>query len=192
MKSIVKGLVLFICAAAAIGLLVILKKTSVKVQIPRKESSKEFLEFKKLRLAGFKNGKKQWEIKAKKTWVSSDQRYTKFEDIREGVFYEDGKERIYFSATEAYYDSIVKTLKIEGNIVARSNDGTELRVEQLLWDGVKEKLTSPGKVTLRFKKGEFVGSRLVADTRLEQVDMTGGVAGTLLVEGKKIKDVVQQ
>lgn len=192
MKYSLKGILSLVFVLAFFSLIIMLKKTSTKINIPAKKSSSEFLEFKKLRLSGFKNGKKQWQIKARKAWVSADQRYTKFEDIYEGIFYEDGKERVYFSATEAFYDAILKSLKIEGKIVARTNDGTELQVEKLLWDGIKEKLTSPGKVMLTFKKGTFIGARLVADAKLEQVDMLGGVAGTLRVEEKRIQDVVQQ
>lgn len=191
MKAKFSG-VLFVAALLAIScLLIALKKTSTKVQLPHNKAAKDFLEFNKLRLSGYKNGKKQWQIKARKTMVSADQRFTKFEDIQEGVFYDKGKEKIFFSATEAYYDSLMKSLRIEGNIVVRSKDGTALRVDKLEWDGVKERLTSPGKVTLSFTKGSFVGARLVADAKLEQVDMLGGVSGTLLVEDKRIKEVVQ-
>ncbi len=182
----------FVAALLAIScLLIVLKKTSTKVQLSHNKAAKDFLEFSKLRLSGYKNGKKQWQIKSRKTMVSADQRFTKFEDIQEGIFYDKGKEKIFFSATEAYYDSLLKSLRIEGNIVVRSKDGTALRVEKLEWDGIKERLTSPGKVTLSFTKGSFVGARLAADAKLEQVDMMGGVSGTLLVEDKRIKEVVQ-
>ncbi len=188
------GVFLVLFFAAVFALLFALKKTSTKLNLPQTKRPKEFLEFKNLHLSGYKNGKKQWQIKAGKTRVSADQRNTIFETIEEGVFYsrEKGHEEIYFSATEAFYDSLLKTLKIEGDIVIRSKDGTELRVDKLEWDGMKERLTSPGKVTLSFSKGNFVGARLTADVKLEQVDISGGVSGMLLVEGKRVEEVVPQ
>lgn len=188
------GLILFVFFIAVFALLYALRTSSTKLNYPQKKRAREFLEFKKLELAGYKDGKKQWQVKSQKTRVSADQRNTTFEDIKEGIFYsrEKGHEEIYFSATEAFYDSLLKTLKIEGDIVIRSKDGTELRMENLEWDGMKEKLTSPGKVTLSFSKGNFVGARLHADVKLEQVDLTGGVSGTLFVEGKRVQEMVPQ
>jgi len=171
------------------ALLFALKKTSTRLEIPPKKRASEFLEFKKLELSGYKEGRRQWRIKAEKTRVSADQRYTTFENIKEGVFYsrEKGHEEIYFQATEAVYDTLLKTLNIEGDIVIRSKDGTELRVDSLQWDGMKEKLLSPGKVQLSFSRGKFVGAKLMADVKLEQVDLSGGVAGTFFVEEERVR-----
>ncbi len=145
--------------------------------------------FENITLTGWHKGEKQWEIKARFVEVSKDKRITNFKQITEGIFFQEGKPVLYFQADEAKYNSGTLDLEIKGKIKLSSlpeaeKKGVVLTTEELCWLAKERRLVSKGKVKLTSANNTLEGDYLIADAKLEGVEIKGNVKGRFDLEGK--------
>ena len=128
------------------------------------------LEFKGVKVVGWHEGKKQWEISAEVIKTSKDQRLTYFYNIYNGHFFENNKKVLKFVGDYAVYDNETLNLEITGDVKLISDD-VELVGEKLLWQGNLKKLNSVGKIIITTKNSKIFASQLICDVELENVEL---------------------
>lgn len=118
-----------------------------------------------------RDGSKLWEIRANQVEVDERDGRTVLtrgvEPIRIAFFSNDGKATC--EADRATLDLKTKNVNLEGNIVARSDQGVELKTEQLRWVAASRRLETDRPVTIT--RGTLVsrGRGMEAETDLERV-----------------------
>jgi LPS export ABC transporter protein LptC len=90
-----------------------------------------------------------------------------------------GQGRLTCTANLATVDLKTKDVRLEGGVVARSDQGTELRTEDLQWKAASRRLQTDRPVTVT--RGSLVsrGRGLEAETDLEQVRIFQNITSQL-------------
>jgi LPS export ABC transporter protein LptC len=87
------------------------------------------------------------------------------------------------TAERATIDLATKDVRLEGGIVARSEDGAELRTELLLWVTATRRIQTDQPVTLSRGAWQSRGRGLEAETDLEQVRIFQNITSQLRSPG---------
>lgn len=177
MKKFLLGLILLL-------LIFLIYKSDVLKFEEKKERKSISLEVKGITLVGRSKGKKQWEIRAENIQLSRDKNLTTFSGISKGVFFKDGKEVLNFKADAGKYNSVNNNLEIWGNIQIISSEGVNLFCDKLSWKGGCEKLFTDSGVKLNFDNNFLEGKVLIADVKMQTIEIKGGIKGKFILGGK--------
>jgi hypothetical protein len=128
---------------------------------------------KKAHIVGRYNGKLQWELEAERTEKSSDERFTYLWGIKNGVFHDWERGKIWFEAKKAIYDNIMKNLQLEDVHIWNK----ELRVYApvLLWEGEKQRIVCEKGAKFYAKKASMSGEYLELDLKNSLLLVDNGV-----------------
>lgn len=118
-----------------------------------------------------RGGSKLWELWADQAEVHEREGFTVLTRVERPVevvlFSSQGTLRC--AANRATVDLATKDVRLEGGIVARSDDGAELRTEMLRWVAATRRIQTDQLVTVSRGAWESRGRGLEAETDLEQV-----------------------
>ncbi|NCO36709.1 MAG: hypothetical protein AUJ92_03915 [Armatimonadetes bacterium CG2_30_59_28] len=98
------------------------------------------------------NGKKQWELTAKKIAVSKDKTLIEVDDLQKAAYFRAGKEVLNLSASRLRFNSQSRNLEIIGNVRLNTIHGLILTTSRVLWDSGKRRITCPKAVEARVKR----------------------------------------
>jgi LPS export ABC transporter protein LptC len=118
-----------------------------------------------------RDGAKLWEIRADQVEVNEQDGVTVLTRVTKPIeiaFY-SSQGRAACVANRATLDLKTKDVRLEGGVIARSDQGMELKTEQLRWIAASRRLQSDQPVTIT--RGSLVsrGQGLEAETDLERV-----------------------
>lgn len=97
---------------------------------------------------GRSEGKKRWEFATDKVLIPDEDDWVELEGIRDGIFYDEGKAWMYFSAERARVNIDTDNLNLE-NVVFQSASGDSLSADTLTWDKNCDKVILEGDVLVR-------------------------------------------
>ncbi len=95
-----------------------------------------------------KNAKKYWELYAKKGSYTSGEKKAQLQDIL-GNFYNENQEVVLSLKAElGTYDSDEKIIRLNGNVLAVSKDGSSILADEMVWMGKNEGIIASGNVKI--------------------------------------------
>jgi LPS export ABC transporter protein LptC len=118
-----------------------------------------------------REGSKLWEIRADQVEVNERQGFTVLTRVNSPIqiaFYSNQGQATCI-ADRATLDLTTKDVRLEGGVVARSEQGVELKTEQLRWIAASRRLQTDQAVTIT--RGNLIsrGRGMEAETDLERV-----------------------
>lgn len=118
-----------------------------------------------------RDGSKLWEIRADQVEVNERQGFTVLTRVNHPIqiaFY-SSQGQATCVADRATLDLATKDVRLEGGVVARSEQGVELKTEQLRWIAASRRLQTDQAVTIT--RGNLIsrGRGMEAETDLERV-----------------------
>lgn len=118
-----------------------------------------------------REGAKLWEIRADQVEVNEREGFTVLTRVNRPIqiaFY-SAQGQATCVADRATLDLATKDVRLEGEVVARSEQGVELKTEQLRWIAASRRLQSDQAVTIT--RGNLIsrGRGMEAETDLERV-----------------------
>lgn len=128
---------------------------------------------KKAHIVGRYNGNLQWELDAEKTEKSSDERFTYLWGIKNGVFHEWERGKLWFEAKKAVYDNIMKNLQLED--VHIWSKELNVYAPVLLWEGDKQRLVCERGAKFYAKKASLIGEYIELDLKNSLLLVDNGV-----------------
>ncbi|MBC7327036.1 LPS export ABC transporter periplasmic protein LptC [bacterium] len=143
------------------GISFFLTRKETKLQSPQAITFRLLLN--KTHIIGRYNGKLQWELEAERTEKSSDERFTFLFGIRNGVFYEWERGKLYFEAEKATYDNLTKVLQLEDVKIWQKD--LQAKAPVLLWDGDKGRIVCEKGARFTGKKVSFWGKYIELNLR---------------------------
>lgn len=128
-----------------------------------------------------RDGAKLWEIRADRVEVNERDGFTVLTRVNSPIqiaFY-SSQGQATCVANRATLDLKTKDVRLEGAVVARSDQGMELKTEQLRWLAASRRLQTDQPVTIT--RGALVsrGRGLEAETDLERVRMFQNITSQL-------------
>jgi LPS export ABC transporter protein LptC len=139
------------------------------------------LTLRKIHMIETRKGVKLWELWADRAEVHEREGYTVLsrEERPVEVTLHSSQGRLNCTANLAKVDLKTKDVRLEGGVVARSDQGTELRTEDLQWKAASRRLQTDRPVTVT--RGSLVsrGRGLEAETDLEQVRIFQNITSQL-------------
>ncbi len=128
-----------------------------------------------------RQGARLWEVRADRAEVHEREGYTVlFRERRpvEVVLY-SSQGQLTCTANRATVDTQTKDVRLEGEVIARSDQGTELRTEELRWLAASRRVQTDRPVVV--SRGGLVshGRGLEAETDLEQVRIFQNITSQL-------------
>lgn len=91
--------------------------------------------------------RKVWEFRARQIEVSEDRNITHVRDLKEGIYFRDGKPTTTFTADEVHYDAITKKLELHGHVSAKDKRGFSITAPHLAWEPKDRKFVATDDVT---------------------------------------------
>lgn len=128
-----------------------------------------------------RGGSRLWELWADQAEVREREGFavlTRVQRQVEVVLY-SSRGTLRCTADRATIDLATKDVRLEGGIVARSEDGTELRTELLRWVTATRRIDTDQPVTLSRGDWQSRGRGLEAETDLEQVRIFQNITSQL-------------
>ena len=139
------------------------------------------LTLRKIHMIETRKGGKLWELWADWAEVHEREGYTVLsrEDRPVEVTLYSGQGQLVCTANRATVDLKTKDVRLEGGVIARSDQGTELRTEELRWVSASRRVQTDRPVTV--SRGGLVsrGLGLEAETDLEQVRIFQNITSQL-------------
>lgn len=128
-----------------------------------------------------RDGSKLWEVRADQVEVNERQGFTVLTRIARPIqiaFY-SSQGQVTCVADRATLDLTTKDVRLEGGVVARSEQGMELKTEQLRWIAASRRLETDQAVTI--VRGNLVtrGRGMEAETDLERVRILQNITSQL-------------
>ena len=137
----------------------------------RSESPPSEISLQQVHMIETRDGAKLWEIRADQVEVNERKGFTILTRVSRPIqiaFY-SSQGRATCVADRATLDLTTKNVRLEGSVVARSEQGMELKTEQLQWIAASRRLENDQVVTIT--RGTMVtrGRGMEAETDLERV-----------------------
>jgi len=128
-----------------------------------------------------RDGSKLWEVRADQVEVNEREGFTVLTRVMRPIqiaFY-SSQGQATCVADRATLDLTTKDVRLEGGVVARSEQGMELKTEQLRWNAASRRLQTDEAVTIT--RGGLVsrGRGLEAETDLERVRIFENITSQL-------------
>jgi LPS export ABC transporter protein LptC len=128
-----------------------------------------------------RGGTKLWEVRADRAEVHEREGYTVLSRITRPVevtLY-SSQGQVTCTANRATVDLASKDVRLEGGVVARSEQGTELKTETLRWIAASRRLQTDQAVTVSRGGLQTRGRGLEAETGLERVRILQNITSQL-------------
>lgn len=117
----------------------------------------------------YSDREKVWEIRSQTVAISQDKRWAELKGIQRAVALNKGKPLLTLRAEHATYDTVTRTLVVEGNILVEGLKGLKFSADQLLWQGEKQKVVCPGPIKVQMPQGWMQVERLEADFKTRTI-----------------------
>ncbi len=119
----------------------------------------------------YSDKEKVWEIQSQTVTISQDKRWAELKGVQRAVALNKGKPLLTLRAEYATYDTVTRTLVVEGNILVEGLKGLKFSASQLLWQGEKQKIICPGPINVQMPQGWARVERLEADLKTRTVTL---------------------
>jgi lipopolysaccharide export system protein LptA len=119
-------------------------------------------------LVGRHNGRKIWEIHARRIQAAADGQTTTFLGVDRGTLYQDERPAARVAAGKAVYKAARRTLAVTEGLTFEAG-GLTLRAPRLNWSAASNVVDLPDPVTLTWDGGIATAATLRADTRLREI-----------------------
>lgn len=128
------------------------------------------LVFEGFKARGTFKGVKQWEALATRARVYQGSQIAKADDV-EITYFQSGRPVSHASAKHADIDLKEYDLEAEGEVLVKAQNGVLLATERLSWDNGKQEVRTKARVKVWRGNSVLTGRGLVADRRLEKVEV---------------------
>lgn len=142
------------------------------------------LVFEGFRARGTFKGVKQWEAEATRAKVYQGSQNAKADDV-EITYFQGGRAVSQATARHADIDLKDYDLSAEGDVVVRAKNGVMLATERLSWDNARQEVRTRSRVKVWRGNSILTGRGLVADRRLEKVEVQEDVK----IEAASVEDL---
>lgn len=129
---------------------------------------------KEVRFTEVKAGNRQWEIKAKSAQYFKDKNLAILTEV-EAIFFAKGGQRFAIRGDSARLNTESKEVQIEGNIVAKSSDGYELRTNSIKYNQENRRISTADEVAISSPSFKLSGKGMTIDLDGEKFYLSGGV-----------------
>ena len=129
---------------------------------------------KEVRLTEVKAGNRQWEIKAKSAQYFKDKNLALLTEVEAVFFAKDGRQ-FSVRGDSARFNTDTKEVQIEGNIVAKSSEGYELRTNSVKYSQDSHRISTSDEVAISSSTLALSGKGMVIDLDGEKFYLLGGV-----------------
>lgn len=142
----------------------------IKVAAASEGEDAPSLLFEGFKARGSFKGVKQWEAIATRARVYQGTQNAKAEDV-EITYFQAGKPVSHAKALFADINLKDYDLVAEGNVLVRAENGVLLATEKLHWDNAMQEVSTRSKVKVWRGNSVLTGRGLIADRRLEKVEV---------------------
>ncbi|NLB74455.1 MAG: hypothetical protein GX795_10615 [Firmicutes bacterium] len=104
---------------------------------------------------GRSEGRKRWEFRTDKALIPDEDDWVELAGIHDGIFYDEGKDWMYFSAERARVNITTDSLNLE-NVTFQSASGDSLSADTLVWEKGYDKVILEGDVCIRQGPGAIL------------------------------------
>jgi len=123
-----------------------------------------------------KTGRLAWEFSAKRITVDAQHIWTTATDVRDGVFYREGKPYLKLQARQVRLNQQTRDLDATGSVTAQLPDGFKLTTQRAVWTHSLGRLEATGTVSAKGRDGFALQTpRAVWTQSRGQLAATGGV-----------------
>ena len=165
------------------------EKEKGAVQTDEIEETEEYIEVKEALVkiekgvvAGFKDGQKEWEIKADKISLAQDRKKTIFENIEKTIIFKDDKPYLKIKLEKCIADMGSKSMELVGDVVIETEEGDILKGDRFFWNPEEKRLTSLEPVEVIVKENKIIADHLSTDMELNKLELKGNVNVTFIIE----------
>lgn len=181
--------IIILIIALSLSLYFIYKeKEKSAVQTEEIEEAEEYIEVKeapvkieKGAVVRFKDGKKEWEIKADKISLGEDRKRTIFEEIKRTIIFKNGKPYLKIKLEKCIADMGSKSMELVGDVVIETKEGDILKGDRFFWDSEEETLASLEPVEVIVKENKITADQLSTDVELNKLELKGNVNVTFII-----------
>lgn len=175
------GWALGLAALVVVGGLAVRGERGASGAAPASPAAAPEMTLRTIHMLETREGVKLWELWADRAEVHEGEGYTVLTRERRPVevtLY-SSQGQLTCTANRATVDLKTRDVRLEGAVVARSDQGTELRTEELQWLAASRRIQTDRPVTLR--RGGLLsrGRGLEAETDLEQVRIFQNITSQL-------------
>ncbi|HEX3000173.1 MAG TPA: LPS export ABC transporter periplasmic protein LptC, partial [Armatimonadota bacterium] len=158
--------------------------------IPVGKGDKEILSQngKPIRMQGFANGRKQYDLNAQRLVISQGERSAAGEKIGGVLLGKDGVATLRFTADQAIMDQLTKNLDVQGRVRVQSLDPKNpvlFETQGVHWQAAEEKLQCNTPVQVTQPGVVLRANKMTADVRLKKLSLAGGIY--LEADANKVK-----
>lgn len=164
------------------------EKEKGAVQTEEIEETEEYIKVKealikieKGTVTGFKDGKKEWEIKADEISLGKDRKSTIFEKIGETIIFKDNKPYLRIQLNKCIADMGSKSMELVGDVIIETEEGDILKGDRFFWDSKEETLASLEPVEVIVKENKITADQLTTDVELNKLELKGNVNVTFII-----------
>ena len=125
-------------------------------------STRADMGLKQIHLTEVKAGDRQWEIEAKSAQYFQEENLALLKEIKARIFSRDGRQ-FNIRGDRARINLQTSDVEIEGNIIAKSSDGYELRTESLKFIQASRKIMTKSPVVIKSPRFKLVGLGMIID-----------------------------
>jgi LPS export ABC transporter protein LptC len=140
--------------------------------------------FEGFKARGSFKGVKQWEAEATRARVYQGSQNAKAEDV-EITYFQGGRPVSRAKARHADIDLRDYDIDAEGDVIVRASNGVVLATERLSWDNSRQEVRTKERVKVWRGNSVLTGEGLVADRRLEKVEVQKDVK----IETSSVKEL---
>ncbi len=133
------------------------------------------------------NGKRQWEFHADKVNRSQNGALTTLDQLRQGVYYKDGKPYLWMKAGGLIYDQVLRKLHMKGGVEVKGLNGLQFNASSLVWNGVSKKFMCPGPVRMNTPDGWIEGAGALIGDLQKQTFSLQKVNGQFRLDSSAMK-----
>ena len=142
------------------------------------------LAFEGFKARGTFKGVKQWEAEATRAKVYQGSQNAKADDV-EITYFQNGRPVSQATARHADIDLKDYDLTATGDVVVRAQNGVMLATDRLNWDNARQEVRTRSRVKVWRGNSVLTGRGLVADRRLEKVEVQEDVK----IEAASVEDL---
>ncbi len=164
------------------------EKAKGAVQTKEIEETEEYIKVKealikieKGTVTGFKDGKKEWEIKADEISLGKDRKSTIFEKIGETIIFKDNKPYLKIQLKRVIANMGDKSMELVGDVVIETEEGDVLKGDRFFWDSEEETLASLEPVEVIVRENKITADQLSTDIELNKLELKGNVNVTFII-----------
>ena len=118
------------------------------------------------------DGKRIWELTARKIEVDSKTRWVYLTDLQ-GVFYRTDGSKIDVTAKEAIVDPKAKNMEMTGGFFMKSSDGPTFRADQGRYNSKDKRIFASGNIHATREDAVLTGAEFEADDKFEVMLIKG-------------------